>query len=99
MTDRYPTPAELRRIRAWQFEDGFDVLLAFVRSLWWAPEWGWTQTQRRYYISTGGWSGNEDLIAALRANRSLFWTLCWISSRRGGHYQFEVPKAFRRAHG
>lgn len=95
MSDEYPTIAELRRVRAWPLEDGFDALLEYVRGLWWMPDWGWRQTQRRYYISTGGWSGNEDLITALEENRSLFWVICWVSSRRGGHYEFEVPRAFR----
>ena len=60
-------------------------------------QWGWHmfatiengKTTRTYQISTGGWSGNESLIAAMRENH-LFWSLCWYQSRRGGHYTFHV---------
>lgn len=40
-------------------------------------------------ISTGGWSGNEEIISHLQ--RSFFWFRYWETSRRGGHYTFEVP--------
>ena len=36
---------------------------------------------------TGGWSGNEDVIEAMRANH-LFWILYWESSNRGGRHAF-----------
>lgn len=44
---------------------------------------------RVFYISTVGWSGNERLIEAMQAN-DMFWSLCWQSRRRGGHYRFHV---------
>jgi len=42
-----------------------------------------------YNLSTGGWSGNEDLVYALKENH-LWWMLNWYSSRRGGHYEFRI---------
>lgn len=110
-TDPYPTEAELRRIRRWHWDDGFDALMDYVRSLWWMPDWGWHETGRRpaeiskwkhkpgqryYDISTGGWSGNESLIDAMQANKNLFWAVCWERSRVGGHYLFAVSPQFRK---
>lgn len=42
-----------------------------------------------YEMSTGGWSGNEDLVSALMENH-LWWAFNWYSSRRGGHHVFKV---------
>ena len=46
-----------------------------------------TPNQATLYISTGGWSGNEDLIGAMQ-NNAMLWIMTWVSSRRGGHYTF-----------
>jgi hypothetical protein len=90
----YPTSKELKKISKWDCEkDHFDWMpfMEYIKSIWWTPEWGWTQKGRKYYISTGGWSGNESIIYAMQRN-FLFWSMCWISSRTGGHYIFKLPK-------
>ena len=85
----YPDDLESARIQAWPAED-FRGLMKFVHSLWTYREWGWAQgLEDRYQLSTGGWSGNESIIGALQLN-TMFWLQCWVSSRRGGHYEFEV---------
>jgi len=38
-------------------------------------------------LATGGWSGCESIIEAMRCNRVL-WALHWFSSRRGGLHKF-----------
>jgi hypothetical protein len=38
-------------------------------------------------ISTGGWSGCEDMIAALIEN-IVWWHVYWAMSERGGRYTF-----------
>jgi hypothetical protein len=93
----YPTEAAVERVRSWPAPANGDwsPLLGFVRDIWkyadagfWheepAPRGGTT-----YRISTGGWSGNEEIAAALRGNQ-MFWMMCWAESRRGGHYTFQV---------
>lgn len=90
--DGYPEDDDIKAVEAWPYQD-CTGLLAFVESIWWPDggAWGWTQEDRTYNISTGGWSGNEEIIGALRANY-MFWAICWQQSRRGGHYIFVVPE-------
>ena len=46
----------------------------------------------QYKFATGGWSGAEDVIYALKSN-TLFWTQCWELSKRGGYFEFKVPNS------
>jgi hypothetical protein len=101
--DGYPDDQELDRIRAWPAEDPHG-LLEFIRSLWRYPEFVRVSYPHglpadlgrpRYHLSTGGWSGNESIIGALEANQ-VFWSMCWFSSQRGGHYEFDLPKVKKR---
>lgn len=90
MTDHdYPTEDTLTRIREWPHTD-FRGLLEFVRGEWTYPE-RFEGDGARYEVSTGGWSGNEDLIGAMQRN-VLFWAMCWEASRRGGWFAFEIPE-------
>ena len=91
-----PSETDLARIEQWPHAD-LPGWFAFIKSLWWAPEWGgWREDvvcgRRheivRYSISTGGMSDNEVLIGAMQKN-ALCWSLTWRSTRRGGHYVFE----------
>jgi acid stress-induced BolA-like protein IbaG/YrbA len=45
----------------------------------------------RFTFVTGGWSGNDEIIDAMRSNQ-IFWHQCWESTHRGGKYVFELPK-------
>jgi hypothetical protein len=76
-------------------------LMSYIEERWrWADAGYWTEDVaecsgnldldgKTYSISTGGWSGNESIIAAMQGNH-MFWMTCWWSSRHGGHYEFEV---------
>jgi hypothetical protein len=97
--DGYPTDNALEIVRIWHWIDAKGYF-EFIRSIWWAPDWGWKekdephdfqkdQMVHRYYISTGGWSGNESIIRAMQENQ-MMWTFNWVQSRRGGHYIFEM---------
>jgi len=90
--NRYPTEQELEKIEKWPHND-FRGLMDFIYDIWEFADWGWSEKKLKdaikYDISTVGWSGNEDIIRALEKN-PLFWTMCWVQSRRGGHYIFHV---------
>lgn len=91
--DDYPSDESLDAIKNWQLNQYIE-LMNFVKEIWKYPDWGWEESNHPeggvlYTISTGGWSGNEDIINALQDN-TMFWLTCWQSSRRGGHYEFHV---------
>lgn len=85
----YPTDETEQTIIEWPHGNGFHSLLAYVARAWRYPE-RFTVDTDAYRVSTGGWSGNEQLIDALQRNR-VFWAFCWESSTRGGHYVFTEP--------
>lgn len=85
----YPGDEELRSIREWDWND-ISGLLAYMRERWrWADDGYWRREGSDLYLSTGGWSGNEDLIFALKDN-PLVWSLIWKQSTRGGHYILDL---------
>ena len=81
--DDYPEEHELKLIAEWPHDD-WAALLEYVRERWTYQD-RWTVGGDKLFVSTGGWSGNEDLIRALQQNR-VFWAICWEQSRRGGHH-------------
>jgi hypothetical protein len=99
--DGYPTDETLDTIREWDWHD-FPALMAFVASAW---HWGgfgnkpslieplfdemYADDGHWWSGATGGWSGNESLIAALDANM-LFAAMCWNASLRGGYHEYHV---------
>lgn len=95
-SEGYPTDEALQKISNYPIKSNEDVLalLALVKEIWWMPDWGWTEKRKyrgkiNFHISTGGWSGNESLIYAMKDNLR-FWAFHWKQSRAGGHYIFEV---------
>jgi len=96
--DDYPTEEELDDIEKWPYQE-VHALLDFIGRIWWAPDWGWREFEgkeegnptRHILASTGGWSGNEDIMAAFRRNY-LAYSQCFVSYRRGGHYELSLPK-------
>jgi len=93
MSEEYPTEEELEKIRQWDAVKDPMGLINFIKGLWNYPEYFVVKGKRviTLKLSTGGWSGNEDIIEALRRNQ-MFFLLYWQSSVRGGHYYFRVEK-------
>ena len=91
--DGYPTEETLEAIESWgDLSWGGQLsLINFVRKAWYYPDRIEERKNNKFWFSTGGWSGNEDLIDALRSNH-MFWMLCWYSSKRGGYYVFKLKK-------
>lgn len=92
----YPEEHELEKIAQWDYKD-FKGLIEYVKERWWAGDMGYFRKGKKYfYLSTAGWSGNESIIGALMEN-IMFWSCCWTSSKRGGHYVFQIPKALKES--
>ena len=97
--DGYPTDEFLNSISGWHWEDGFNDLLAHAMHGHIYPTYRSEEVDEKgnhiWRISTGGWSGNESIINALKDN-PMFWAMCWVQSRRGGHYIFEVKPRIKK---
>jgi hypothetical protein len=89
-TEGYPTEEELKRVHEWMPDDP-KGWLEYIRSIWHWPEWGIHVEGSTYSISTGGWSGNEEIIETMEENKLLWWRT-WESTRRGGHYVFRIDR-------
>jgi hypothetical protein len=104
--DGYPTDETLDRITTWP-TDSFAAMHAamdFAGRAWSYPKYWEVDPEfaageyvgqrplRRYVFSTGGWSGNESIVAAIEANQMLQMLGAW-SWRRGGHYEYRFPAA------
>lgn len=91
----YPDKKSLDEIKNWDVLTlGVEGLLDLIEE---NTNWADRQIERggknviRYVYHTGGWSGNEDVIGAMRHN-FLFWSLSWIKSTVGGHFYFKIRK-------
>ncbi len=91
-TGEYPSEETLEFIRNFDCAKNRCLYLAkFIEKIWWAADWGYTMKGKKLYLSTGGWSGNEEIIDALQSNH-VFWLMCWYETKRGGHYTFIIKE-------
>lgn len=88
----YPSRSQLKRIKDWPHNDHLGMV-EYITSIWYLADWGitvkWGNDEDhgylvlKMYISTAGWSGNEEILQVLKKTR--FWIFHWVESRRGGH--------------
>jgi len=96
--DGYPTDETLDALRQWDLADA-NAALDFLQVAWTYPNLASHDlsveefavvhadaSTRHLRLSTGGWSGNEDLIYAFR--ESLAWRMTWRLSAIGGLHIF-----------
>lgn len=98
--DNYPTEQELERVREFNALDR-EGIIDFLRSIWNWADWGVKVSGKhvlKLELHTGGWSGNEEIISALKDNH-VFWALYWECSKRGGHFYFRMRPIQKRKDG
>lgn len=85
----YPTDKDLDTIENCDYSDFAELLhlISNYFSRYGKFSYSSEGDHTTWSISTGGWSGCEDIIYALQKNK-VFWLMCWFSSQRGGHYIF-----------
>jgi hypothetical protein len=89
--DGYPAEETLEAIRKWPFADR-DGFWKFVEGAW--SDYGHVKSigedpgnLDHLELVTGGWSGNESIIAAIERNQMIY-SMCWQKSERGGYYVY-----------
>lgn len=98
--DGYPTDATLTAIETWPYKDSSGCL-DFARAAWHWPDYAngdlsaaerevvHAEPEARFArFATGGWSGNESIIGALKAN-TMVRAMTWRLTARGGLHIFE----------
>ena len=95
----YPTEEWLQYIKNYK-PDLSLPLLTFVKMVlidgWYMSEWGFKLSKKykgkhKLELHTGGWSGNEETIAAIKSNMWLtHFKMRYVMWRTGGHYYFEL---------
>jgi hypothetical protein len=73
----YPTDEQIDRIRGWHVE-AYRELPAHVASLWAYPDLAREVRPGLWVFATRGWSGNEELLTAMRASQA-WQLLAWDS--------------------
>jgi len=88
--DRYPLEASIKIIKEWDHTKGWNRLIEFcVPAFEFYGRCEYRSIDMTWEIATGGRSGCEEVIGALRSN-TMFWMICWKMSKRGGYYEFET---------
>ena len=94
----YPTEEYIAFIKRYNHQTM--PIIDFVENVlqpgWYFNNWGFKlcrkyKGKRKLFLSTGGWSGNEEIISTILDNLNLTHSkMKYINWRRGGHYTFEI---------
>jgi hypothetical protein len=93
--NNYPTEKELAKVKEWDVVKDRDGLITYLLGLWhWDKYAKYYETKDGHTIlelHTGGWSGNEEILDALRSN-VVFWLMYFWIHKSGGHYYFNITR-------
>ena len=93
--DGYPTEGTLAVIRDWPSGDLF-AFFAYCAAAWNERDFVEVSEDKMHWrFITGGWSGNENVIEAMSANK-FYWLTAWQLSERGGLHVFKLPAYLKK---
>ena len=94
----YPTEEYIAFVKG--YNNQTMLIMEFVEDVlqdgWYFGDWAFKlfrkyKGKRKLLLSTGGWSGNEEIIDAILGNVYLTHSkMKYIGWKRGGHYTFEI---------
>ena len=97
--DGYPTDEWLQYLKNYKPDESLP-LLTFVKTVlvdgWYMSDCGFKISKKykgkhKIELHTGGWSGNEEIIASIESNIWLTnFQMRYVMWRAGGHYYFEL---------
>lgn len=85
-SDGYPDEECLSRLAHWDWAD-LHGAMRYAQAMWYGGEDFCWRDGETWYLITVGWSGNEDIVAALQSSHG-WWVRHWASSHRGGKFVF-----------
>jgi len=95
----YPTEELLEFIKSYEPDESLSILNfveLVLKDVWHLSDWGFKlhrkyKGKRKLELHTGGWSGNEDIIKAIKQNMQLtHFKMRLLEWKAGGHYTFEI---------
>lgn len=95
----YPTDEWLGFLRNYKPSETLPIeefVTDVLRQGWWMPEWGFKlhkkyRGRKKLELHTGGWSGNEEVIEAIKSNIWLAgFSMRYEKWNMGGHFYFSI---------
>ena len=97
--DGYPTSDWIEFLKTYTPDESLPIS-KFVETVlpngWYMADWGFVlrrkfNGKRKLELHTGGWSGNEEVIDAIKSNVHLTHThMQYVMWKVGGHHYFEI---------
>jgi hypothetical protein len=91
--DGYPSDDTIEAIEKWPTED-FVNCLKFAEKAYQKQHYGvWKKQDGWIKIATGGWSGNESIVYALKTQ--VYWKFLFLAQTSGGAYYIKDPETYK----
>jgi hypothetical protein len=90
--DGYPSDDTIEAIEKWPVND-FVNCLKFAEKAYQRGYGVWNRKNGWLKIATGGWSGNESIVYALKTQ--VYWKFLFLAQTSGGAYYIKDPETYK----